>query len=109
MRSQRDMTAQNNYLFEPEPARWGLRGDPYLWRELKEAAGQKEKIISGEELAHFLASTVDSIIEDKLCNKEIHYLARYDPGSGLSKGKISTLFWLHTGFPLIMSRFHDAQ
>ena len=23
-------------LFEPEPARWGLRGDPFLWRAMSE-------------------------------------------------------------------------
>lgn len=24
-------------LFTPEPEQWGLRGDPYLWRALREA------------------------------------------------------------------------
>ena len=23
-------------IFEDEPTQWGLRGDPFLWRELKE-------------------------------------------------------------------------
>jgi hypothetical protein len=23
-------------LFEPEPSRWGLRGDPHLWRALRD-------------------------------------------------------------------------
>lgn len=22
-------------LFDPEPVQWGLRGDPYLWREFR--------------------------------------------------------------------------
>ena len=29
-------------LFEPEPEKWGLRGDTYLWRELKEHFGDNE-------------------------------------------------------------------
>jgi len=68
-----------------------------------------EKIISCEELAHFLSSTVDRIIEDKLSSKETHYQARYNPGSGISEGMISSEFWLHTAFPLIMSRFQYRQ
>ena len=26
-------------LFDPEPQRWGLRGDPYLWRALRAQTG----------------------------------------------------------------------
>ena len=29
-------------LFEPEPEQWGLRGDPYLWGEMKEYFSDKD-------------------------------------------------------------------
>jgi len=29
-------------LFDPEPEQWGLRGDPYLWREMKETFAETQ-------------------------------------------------------------------
>jgi hypothetical protein len=29
-------------LFEPEPGRWGLRGDPHLWRALRDYVGDQD-------------------------------------------------------------------
>ena len=37
-------------VFDPKPEQWGLRGDPYLWDELKEKLEHVELPESQDEL-----------------------------------------------------------
>lgn len=37
-------------LFDPEPETWGLRGDPYLWRALREYLADARLPRSADEL-----------------------------------------------------------
>lgn len=91
-------------LFWPEPCRWGLRGDPYLWREMAtcfECVGMPDSL-----------GALSTVIEDAFVRLTGHpvsytghiYLARHAHG-GISSGGISTLFWREHGIPLIQARF----
>ena len=45
-------------IFEEEPDQWGLRGDPFLWAELKEES-------KGKELAYhadFIVSSSSAVL-----------------------------------------------
>jgi hypothetical protein len=44
-------------LFAPEPIQWGLRGDPYLWREMAEHFQDVRLPDSSTELTSVLEET----------------------------------------------------
>ena len=90
-------------LFEPEPENWGLRGDPFLWRELKEHFGDKE--IPDDEGTLYLS------IFRYCCDRckvglnmaETAFVEDYAKG-GMSSGEVSCKWWRATGIPLLLKR-----
>jgi len=44
-------------IFENEPTQWGLRGDPFLWREMKEKLKDTEMPSSAKELQQLIEAT----------------------------------------------------
>lgn len=99
-------------IFQPEPQRWGLRGDPKLWQYLHE---------------HFVQFEVDLPCQPKLfvdeCLKIITHLIGKSPQLGqsyyvelfasphvgMSSGWISGEFWLETAIPLLVDRLKRAN
>src|SRR5262245_34653123 len=47
-------TVKLSALFDPEPHTWGLRGDPYLWRELRERLSSTDFPASADEVTALL-------------------------------------------------------
>lgn len=91
-------------LFLPPPARWGLRGDPYLWAELGNDLANQELPADIAELhglleAAFLKATGVSLAA--CANVRIERLEH----GGMSSGYVSGKFWREEGFPLIAERF----
>lgn len=90
-------------LFEPEPENWGLRGDPFLWRELKEHFGDKE--IPDDESTLYLS------IFRYCCDRckvglnmaETAFVEDYAKG-GMSSGEVSCKWWRAIGIPLLLKR-----
>jgi hypothetical protein len=95
-------------LFAPEPIQWGLRGDPYLWREMAEH-------LQDVRLPDSLAE-LSSVLEEaffKLTGYPVSYarhirVDRHAHG-GMSSGGIATEFWREKGLPLLLSRFKAQQ
>ena len=92
-------------LFSPPPAQWGLRGDPFLWKDLMRVFRPVPMPESSDALkamleAAFLALTAQPIST----TQDMFYVERYDHG-GMSSGHISPSFWREQGFPLILERF----
>lgn len=92
-------------LFKPEPGRWGLRGDPYLWEEmastladvpLPPTEGQFNELVE-ETFARLVGAPLDSR-EDSV------WVERYSHG-GMSTGQVSFAFWREIGIPLLCSRY----
>ena len=54
-------------IFEPEPVQWGLRGDPFLWRLLKERYQAVElpypPNVLREEILHIFADLTGELPE----------------------------------------------
>ncbi len=99
------MSASISTLFSPEPSQWGLRGDPYLWREM---ATHFQSIPLPGSLPLLSSALEEAFL--KLTNHAVSFsgdvhLARHAHG-GMSSGEISTEFWRESGIPLLLSRFN---
>ncbi len=90
-------------LFEPEPEKWGFRGDPFLWREMKEYFGNKNIPESKGELEHSLFKYCSDRCKVSLNMAESAYVEDFDKG-GMTSGQISCKWWRETGLPLLFSR-----
>ena len=91
-------------IFE-EPAQYGLRGDPYLWRELR----VRYESTPVRTIADFRKMILQCFVEitghDPSPGKDF-LVPEYDFG-GMSGGGISSDFWLEKGFPLLEKRFKE--
>jgi len=92
-------------LFENEPANWGLRGDPFLWEEMKAKLDLITMPATRTDLEHILHTTIIELTERSWDNRDPIFVARYDHG-GMSSGMVCPEFWRDTVIPLVVSRYH---
>jgi hypothetical protein len=95
-------------LFSPEPIQWGLRGDPYLWREMAEHFRDVERPQSSAELSAMLEEMFFKLTGFPVSYPRHFRIDRHAHG-GMSSGGIATEFWRKTAFPLLLSRFKAQQ
>ena len=97
-----------------EPYKWGLRGDPHLWRELRAALRGKplpDSIHAADEL---FRKTFRKIVGVELppsgtnVDPDFIYLKKFSIGSGMSDGQVSLTWWRDTGLPILLDRFAAA-
>lgn len=104
------MTADE--LFERNPVRWGLRGDPYLWVEMRAALRGKplpDTLIDAERL---FEKTFKRIVGVELGSPQPGdrvFLKKFAVGSGISDGQVSLQFWRDTAMPILLDRFLAAS
>jgi hypothetical protein len=92
-------------LFDPEPERWGLRGDPYLWRALREHLAGTRLPYSADELIKLLQAAFRDLTGTDIAidSASMVYQQQYAHG-GMSSGMISLDTWRKTLFPLLTER-----
>jgi hypothetical protein len=92
-------------LFDPEPERWGLRGDPYLWRALREHLAGTRLPRSAEELTGLLHAAFRDLTGIDIASDPapMAYHEEYAHG-GMSSGMISLDTWRKGLFPLLAER-----
>ena len=90
-------------IFEDEPTQWGLRGDPFLWRELKEKFKDTDMPSSPIELKTLLEQEYENSTGYPSSHKKHIHISRFS-SQGMSSGSISPDFWVTTGIPLLVSR-----
>jgi hypothetical protein len=95
------------HLFQEEPTRWGLRGDPYLWREMQAALGSYVYPSTEEQLTVLLEQTYQQLTGTPLSNPDPVFVERYSHG-GMSSGSVSPQFWTEQAIPLLRSRYRDT-
>jgi len=94
--------------FDKEPAQWGLRGDPLLWKELKLAFQEVNTPTSAIELEHLLHKHFKKLTGKSPQRGTDFFMKKYDEG-GMSSGMVSSDFWLERGFPAIIQRFVELE
>ena len=95
-------------LFEKEPKGWGLRGDPYLWRELKKQLDEMSMPKTEIELQQLLERQYQKIT-GKALNKQGYIKIDNFKHGGMSSGMISPQFWKDIGFPLLVNQWQEIH
>lgn len=86
-----------------ENERWGLRGDPWLWMELRKSTSRIPMPDTQKELTALLRNLVLARTNSKMLDGDSVYIARFSRG-GMSGGHISLRFWEQEGIPAIVER-----
>lgn len=91
-----------------EPQQWGLRGDPFLWKELCEHFSTACLPDTSEEFgAQVKLKIKDLTSSDRLGDQPI-FVERYDSG-GMSSGHVCSDWWMTKGVPLFQRQFLAFQ
>lgn len=93
-------------LFEPKPSRWGLRGDPYLWHELRIHFANHPMPQSSVSLEQEFEKAFFQLTDHTLSEEGSFYIERFSHG-GMSSGHISLGFWLNRALPLLKTRLES--
>lgn len=96
------------YIFKNKPGQWGLRGDPYMWEELKNSFSGFNKNLNQTEFDEELENRFNRIIEQKgnRAIKEVVWFESF-PQFGMSGGVISLKWWREIGLPLIKNKYKE--
>jgi hypothetical protein len=92
-------------LFDPEPESWGLRGDPYLWRALREHLSGTDIPASASEAVALLHAAFAELVGVDLASDPVPsvYREQYSHG-GMSSGMISLDAWRKDLMPMLVDR-----
>lgn len=90
-------------LFDPAPCQWSLRGDPFLWREMRQAFYHVEIPRQPEELAR-LISAAFAMFTGASLEKDITVHVKHLARGGMSSGMVSGEFWRESFIPLLIQR-----
>lgn len=94
-------------LFQ-EPQQWGLRGDPFVWRELRQHFIESGLPETPSDFASGLESRFKELVGVPLSTEqEFVFIQRYAHG-GMSSGQVDPKWWRGTGIPLLQDRFRVA-
>jgi hypothetical protein len=95
-------------IFQDRPERWGMRGDPHLWREMHAALGSSAYPSTEDQLTTLLEQTYQELTGAPLSHHDPVFVERYNHG-GMSGGYISPPFWLKTAIPLLLARYRETK
>ena len=95
-------------LFEEEPMRWGLRGDPHLWNEMREHFEEKPLPESVDELIKLIETLFEALTGHPISERDSFVVERISDG-GMSRGMISPEFWRDKVLPMLRVRYFDIQ
>lgn len=90
-------------LFDPAPDGWGLRGDPYLWLEMRSALNHVPIPDRAEVLDQIISSLFFVLTGAELSPEVQVRVSRFERG-GMSSGMVDGDFWHNTFIPTIQNR-----
>lgn len=97
------MVMKVSEIFIEEPCQWGLRGDRFLWRELKECFKSVDMPSTPIALKKLIEAQYKISTGYSISHKENFMVDRFRHG-GMSSGYISPNFWGSRGIPLLVGR-----
>lgn len=95
-------------LFEKEPSTWGLRGDPFLWSEMRVHFDKTPLPASTRELARLIEEAFATLTGHSIHETDSFFIERFSHG-GMSSGHISPKFWRDNVIPLLCERFNVSN
>jgi hypothetical protein len=92
-------------LFDTEPRTWGLRGDPYLWHDLRAHLAGRDVPASAGELTDLLYEAFRELVGTDLASDPATSVHRdqYAHG-GMSSGMICLDAWRQRLMPMLAER-----
>lgn len=103
------MSCRPAELFSPRPSTWGLRGDAFLWQEMKlelEGMALPSDELGFMRLLEELFSRLVGVSPHTAAHST--FVQRYDRG-GTSSGQVSLDFWRKEAFPLLQTRYAERS
>ncbi|MEU9703611.1 hypothetical protein [Streptomyces sp. NPDC047981] len=92
-------------LFDPEPERWGLRGDPHVWRALRDRLSGTDVPASPDEAVALLRTAFSGLVGVDLAHDPASSVYRESfAHGGMSSGMVSLDTWRESLMPLLASR-----
>jgi hypothetical protein len=90
-------------VFDPAPDSWGLRGDLFLWMEMRQMLCHVPLPSQPEALEPIITSAYFTLTGETLDPRSKVRIPRFARG-GMSSGLVSGEFWARTFIPLIRNR-----
>jgi hypothetical protein len=92
-------------LFTPEPEQWGLRGDAYLWRALREALNETAIPLTYKDVENLLVDRIEDLtgVDVRHEREEAVYREEFAHG-GMSSGQIHVPTWRDRLVPFLIAR-----
>ena len=98
-------------LFTDEPEQWGLRGDPFAWRALREHLATTPIPTDPDEAKLLLRDAFQAVVGVDLDDPGSHeavYREEFARG-GMSSGHVHLPTWRDRLLPLLVSRARDKE
>jgi O-acetyl-ADP-ribose deacetylase (regulator of RNase III) len=97
-------------LFDRQPTQFGLRGDAYLWRELRTRFAGTPLPEHWFNLRKLITDVIEQFLGEPLTDPtKTIYVPAFDPGHGMSAGAVNVAWWIQTGLPILVDRYAAAQ
>lgn len=92
-------------LFDPEPDRWGLRGDPHVWRALRAHLSGTDLPPTVDEAVSLLRAAFSELVGlDVVSDPASSVYREQHSHGGMSSGMISLDTWRERLIPLLSER-----
>lgn len=95
-------------IFEPEPERWGYRGDPWFWRHLKRRSASIDLPVDPQRLEDLIQKEHLRLSGQKLTRNSKACADALKHG-GMTSGGIYGRFWIEEAMPLLKKRLMEAN
>jgi hypothetical protein len=91
-----------------KPEQWGLRGDPYLWREIHRKLIDEGMPTDEQRFAQKVEAAFSELTGGTLDREDSIFVERYRHG-GMSSGHVDPTWWRNEGIPLLCRQFRTAH
>lgn len=95
-------------LFSTPPSQWGLRGDPFLWREMREYFRSLPVDVMYEGLQETIEKAFIELTGHDMAGEESFFIERFSHG-GMSSGHIDPESWRTTIVDVLASRLEELK
>ena len=102
------MAKDLSVIFERKPSQWGLRGEPYLWDEMKELCVGESLDFDDYGIAQLVSVHFEEATGQPLTFDANIYVDRLAHG-GMSSGSVSESFWIARGIPFLIENLRRVK